>query len=81
MTIKTTNFPKNDKFDVYMGVYGSKGVGGTKVATVDTGDGGTLTFTFDIPAGLKGLDRIAIRTQSPTSGYFSFNWFWNNTYP
>jgi hypothetical protein len=81
VTIKTTNFPKNDKFDVYMGVYGSKGVGGTKVATVDSVDGGTLTFTFDIPAGLKGLDRIAIRTQSPTSGYFSFNWFWNNTYP
>jgi hypothetical protein len=81
VTIKTANFPKNDKFDIYMGVYGSQGVGGTKVTTIDSAGGGTLTFTFNIPAGLKGLDRIAIRAQSPTSGYFSYNWFWNSTYP
>ncbi len=81
VTVKTSNLPKDDDFDVYMGLYGTKGVGGTKVTTVDTGTGGTQTFTFDIPAGLKGQQRIAIRMQSPTSGYFAYNWFWNNTYP
>ncbi|HCE17970.1 MAG TPA: hypothetical protein DEQ80_08935 [Anaerolinea thermolimosa] len=81
VTIKTANFPAGDHFDVYMNTYGTKGIGGNKVATIDSGSGGTLTFTFNIPDGLKGLDRIAIRTQSPTSGYYSYNWFWNNTYP
>jgi hypothetical protein len=64
-----------------MGAYGSLGVGGVEVGTIDTGDGGTLTVSFDIPDSLQGLDRIAIRAQSSVSGYYSFNWFWNNTYP
>lgn len=81
VTIKTANLPANDKFDVYMNTYGTKGVGGVKVTSFDTGSGGTQTLTFTIPDGLKGLDRIAIRIQSPTSGYFAFNWFWNNNAP
>jgi len=81
VTIKTANFPASDTFDVYMGAFGTLGVGGVKVGTIATGSGGVLTQTFNIPAGLKGSSRIAIRTQSPTSGYFSFNWFWNSTYP
>lgn len=81
VTIKTANFPASDKFDVYMGAYGTLGVGGVKVGTIDTGTGGVLTQTFNIPDSLKGSSRIAIRAQSPTSGYFSFNWFWNSTYP
>ncbi len=35
---------------------------------------------YTIPASLHGLDRIAIRMDSP-EGYYSYNWFWNNTYP
>lgn len=80
VTIKTANYPANDKFDVYMGAYGTKGVGGVKVSTLETGAGGTLTATFDIPASLKGSYQIAIRLQSPTSGYYSYNWFYNNTF-
>ena len=81
VTIQTSNYPANDTFDVYMNTFGTLGVGGTKVASVDTGTGGTQTFTFDIPSSLKGLGQIAIRLQSPTSGYYSYNWFWNVTYP
>ncbi len=79
VTIETANFPKNDHFDVLMNRYGTLGIGGTKVTTVDSGEGGKLTFTFDIPDALKGLDRIAIRLQSPTSHYYAYNWFWNAT--
>jgi hypothetical protein len=81
VTIKTANFPANDTFNVLMNYYGTAGIGGTKVETVSTGEGGTLTLTFNIPDFLKGQGKIAIRLESPSSGYFSYNWFYNNTYP
>jgi hypothetical protein len=80
VTIKTNNFPKDLDFKVLMGLYGAKAVGGTQVATVNSGTGGVLTLTYDIPAGLKGLDRIAIRLDSGI-GYYAYNWFWNNNGP
>jgi hypothetical protein len=79
VTIKTKNFPAHDSFKVTMGVYGSLGIGGTVVATTDSGTGGSFTVTYNIPTGLKGLYRIAIRLQSPTTGYYAYNWFFNNT--
>lgn len=81
VTIKTNNFPKDVDFKVTMGLYGTKGVGGTLVTTTNSGDGGALTLTYDIPGGLAGLDRIAIRLEATSGGYFAYNWFWNNTYP
>ncbi len=81
VTVVTSNYPANDKFDVYMNYFGTAGIGGTYVTTVDSGSGGALTFTFDIPASMKGQTRIAIRLQSSASGYYSYNWFWNSTYP
>lgn len=81
VTIKTNNFPKNVDFKVTMGLYGTKGVGGTVVTTTNSGDGGALTLTYDIPGGLAGLDRIAIRLEATSGGYFAYNWFWNNSYP
>ena len=80
VTIRTNNFPANDTFKVLMNTYGTAGIGGVKVGKVSSDGGGVLKFTFNIPAELKGLKRIAIRLQSVTgSGYYAFNWFWNNT--
>ena len=80
VTIQTNNFPKNDSFDVLMNYMGTRGVAGIKVATVNSDGGGALTFTFNIPAALMGQYQIAIRLQSNTgSGYFAYNWFYNNT--
>jgi hypothetical protein len=79
VTIKTYNFPANDTFEVRMGVMGSKGIDGTLITTVNSGSGGSFTATYSIPSGLKGLYQIAIRLQSPTSGYYAYNWFYNNT--
>lgn len=81
VTIKTANLKASDKYDVYLGKYGTQGVGGVKVTTVDSGTGGTQTYTVDIPASLKGEAKIAIRLQSPTTGFYAFNWFYNSTYP
>jgi hypothetical protein len=78
VTIRTSNFPKNTNFDVLMNKIGTKGINGIKVTTTNSGNGGSFTATYTIPAELKGLKQIAIRLQS-TSGYYAYNWFYNNT--
>ena len=81
VTIKTKNLPPSNTFTVTMGKFGSLGIGGVVVGTTDSGTGGAQTFTYNIPATLAGLTRIAIRIQSPATGYFAYNWFWNNSTP
>ncbi|OGO34656.1 MAG: hypothetical protein A2Z16_09490 [Chloroflexi bacterium RBG_16_54_18] len=80
VTIITHKFPANDSFDVLMNYMGTRGINGFKVATVSSGAGGKMTFTFPIPDHLKGEYQIAIRLQSNTgSGFAAYNWFYNNT--
>jgi LysM repeat protein len=79
VTITTHNWPAGLNFDVLMGPMGTRGVGGYYVGNLYSGAGGTLTATFSIPAPLRGSRQIAIRTQNLPTGYFSYNWFWNNT--
>jgi hypothetical protein len=81
VTIQTKNFPPNLTFDVLMGQMGTRGVNGIKVGTLASGNGGSLSATFNIPPELKGLKQIAIRTQNSGTGYFSYNWFYNTTAP
>ena len=81
VTILGNNFPANDKFTVTMGAYGTAGIGGIVVETTDSGSGGAISKTYKIPASLKGSYKIAIRLQSPTSGYYAYNWFYNNSTP
>ncbi len=78
VTVLTNNFPKDQTFTVRMGAYGTLGIGGIVVATTNSGAGGAFTATYDIPAALKGSQRIAIRMDS-NLGYYAYNWFWNNT--
>ncbi len=79
VSISTKNFPADDRFIVRMGAIGTRGVNGIEVERINSGDGGSFTATFDIPAALKGSRQISIRLESPTSGYFSYNWFYNTT--
>jgi hypothetical protein len=79
VTIQTYNLPANDTFNVTMGPMGTQGINGIKVDTVNSGNGGSKQYTFKIPSSLYGLYQIAIRMQSPTSGYFAYNWFYNNS--
>ncbi len=79
--IITNNFPANDNYTVTMGLMGTKGIGGVVVGTQASGTGGSFTATYTIPASLAGQDQIAIRLQSPTTGYYAYNWFYNNTAP
>ncbi len=79
VTILTSNLPASDTFEVHMNFYGTQGIGGTIVDTINSGAGGMLPLTFSIPAVFHGQYKIAIRLVSPTSGYFAYNWFYNNT--
>ena len=81
VTITTNNFPPSYDFRVLMGKMSTRGIGGIHVTTISSDSGGTFTETFEIPEGLAGHHRIAIRLESTTGGFFAFNWFFNNTYP
>ncbi len=78
VTIRTNNFPAGLTFDVLMGPMGTQGIGGYYVGTLYSGSGGTLEATFNIPPALYNSYQIAIRTQNYPSGYYSYNWFYNN---
>jgi hypothetical protein len=50
------------------------------VGTFNSGSGGSHKITFDIPPALYSSDSIAIRLDSKTGGYYSYNWFYNTTF-
>jgi LysM repeat protein len=78
VTIKTNDFPPDTDFEVTMGKIGTQGIDGLDVTTINSGQGGSFTATYSIPSKLKGQYQISIRMQSST-GYYSYNWFYNNT--
>ena len=77
VTITASNFPKNVEFVAKMNKMWTRGVNGTEVGTLNSGDTGAFEATFDIPDEFKGHERVAIRLESKTGGYYSYNWFWN----
>jgi hypothetical protein len=79
VVIHAYNFPASEKFTVQMGIYGTYGINGIVVATTDSGTGGSFEATYTIPDSLKGQDKIAIRMDSSTGYYYSYNWFYNVT--
>lgn len=79
VTIYTYNFPANKDFKVLMGEFGTKGVGGIEITTINSGTGGSFYGTFSIPDALKGRAIIAIRLQGTDSAYYAYNWFYNKT--
>jgi hypothetical protein len=80
VSFQTHDFPADKVFDVRMGPFGTKGVNGTLADTVDSGAGGSETFTVEIPTSLQSQSMIAIRLESTTSTHYAYNWFYNQTY-
>ncbi len=81
VSITTNNFPAGYDFKVLMGEMGTQGVGGVLVTTIDSGDGGSFSKTFNIPASLAGNAQISIRLETTSGGFYAYNWFYNNTNP
>ena len=80
VTIQTNGFPSNLTFDVRMGEFTTLGVDGIVVDTITTSTAVSEVFTFEIPSELYPNDKIAIRLDSSTHSYYSFNWFYNTNY-
>lgn len=78
VTVNAYNLPSDQQFVVTMGPMGTEGINGIAVATTDSGEGGDLTATYQIPQALRGLPRIALRLES-AQGYYAYNWFYNTT--
>jgi hypothetical protein len=77
VTITGANFPPNDSLNVFLNTNGTKGIDGILVGTSTTNASGELIDIYTIPAYLRGQTIIAIRLESPTSGYYAYNWFLN----
>lgn len=77
VTVKTSNFPKNQTFKVLMNDFGTLGVGGTEVGTFESGDGAAREVTYTIPDSLKDNDQIAIRFQTSNGYYYAYDYFAN----
>lgn len=78
VTVTGSNFTKNDTYIVLMNWFGTRGINGVEVGTVETGDSSTFEQTFDIPESLADAASIAIRFESKNTPYYSFDWFSNS---
>ena len=78
VSVLTEYLPANQDFVVTMGYMGTAGIGGYIVKTINSGAGGQLTLTFNIPAALYNQHQISIRMVSIQTGYYAYNWFYNN---
>lgn len=81
VTITTNNFPSNLDFQVLMGKMWTQGINGVYITTIDSDSGGAFSMTFTIPSSLAGEDRIAIRLEDTSCGFYAYNWFYNTTAP
>jgi hypothetical protein len=79
VTIRTSDFPADTKFQVRMGKSGTAGVEGILVESFNSKNGGSFVLTFEIPGKLHKEKQIAIRLES-SNGYYSYNWFENDTF-
>jgi hypothetical protein len=60
----------------------TRGFGGIRVEDFDSDCGGKKELTLQVPTALHGSYRISMRLESTTgSGYYAYNWFYNNTTP
>jgi hypothetical protein len=80
VTIQTIGFPANLDFDVRMGDFTTLGVGAKVIDKIKTSTAASEVFTFKIPSEMRTNEKIAIRLDSSTHGYYAFNWFFNTNY-
>lgn len=80
VAIQTHDFPLYQTFVIKMSSIKTSGTGGIEVATTYIKDQSDIELTYPIPNELIGSDQIAIWMVSD-AGYYSYNWFYNKTFP
>ena len=81
VTLAADNLPAGKSFDVYLGSLKQMTGGGIKVTSLQSTEEGQATLTVEIPPELSSLWQLSVRIISPDSGYYAYNWFYNQTYP
>ena len=79
VTIAAKDFPKGVEFVALMGKMWTQGIKGIESGQITSSDTGSFEATFDIPAELANEKQISIRLQAKTGGWYSYNWFYNQT--
>ena len=77
VTVTTYNYPAGVDFKITMGAFGTRGIGGTYIKTINSGAGGSFDVDCAIPAALSAYDKIAIRLESSDGVFYSYDWFNN----
>ncbi|NLG96289.1 MAG: hypothetical protein GX491_02910 [Chloroflexi bacterium] len=78
VTIRTVDFPIRTNFVVRIGEAKKQGVDGIIVAEFNSGAGGEIEATYQLPEEYKDTRILGIRIES-ADGYYGYNWFFNNT--
>jgi hypothetical protein len=81
VTLAAANLPAGKTFEVYLGTLNQMTGGGMKVATMAASSDGTATLTVEIPPEFSSLWKISVRIIDNETGYYAYNWFYNQTYP
>jgi len=79
VTVQANRFPANETFTVRMGPFYTYATNHMDVATIKSGDGGSFSFTLNLPASLKGV-RLVTVLLSGNHGSYAYNAYVNSTY-
>ena len=77
ITVKTSYFPANQRYAVFMQDGDSTAITLYEVAGVETAEGHTLTVTLPIPDELRWEEKIKIIFYNINTGYRWYNLFYN----
>jgi hypothetical protein len=80
VTVRARNFPESRMFVVRINRFGTQGIDGEIVATVNSGASGSFDGIYIIPTSLANEERLTIRMDS-ASGYHTFTTFVNQSQP
>ena len=76
VTVQANRFPANQEFTVRVGPFYTFFKDGETVARVNSGEGGSFTFTVNLPASARGVELVTVRMDS-VQGVYAFNAFTN----
>lgn len=79
--IEAGNLPLEETFDVMLNDFVGTTEEAIKIGTISADKEGKAKGTFTLPAELKGIAQISIRLSGQKTGYFSYNYFFNQDFP
>jgi hypothetical protein len=81
VVIEATNLPQDEVFDVVLTDFVNASEETMTVGTLTADKDGKASGTFTMPAELKGVAQISIRLSGQKTGYFAYNYFFNQDFP